>query len=184
MPLLFLSAREAAVLHLQNRSLLLLCALHRGGSPISAGPGAHGIGIATAACPATAAQPAMTFGSTQTTVATTTKISSDAEKSHDPKPQCCETTRRSPLPPRPGTGSGNARVGEPGSCSAASRCRADGGGGSSPSLPDLTAPPFRLAPTRFKWHPTHQRPPCAALSDECKPLLPPPAPLAPSSGRL
>lgn len=90
MPLLFLSAREAAVFHLQNRSLLLLCALHRGGSPTSAGPGVHGIGITTAACPAAAAQPAVTFGSTQTTIATTTtKISSDAEKSHDPKPQCC-----------------------------------------------------------------------------------------------
>lgn len=31
----------------------------------------------------------VTFGSTQTTRATTTTISSDAEKSHDLKPQCC-----------------------------------------------------------------------------------------------
>jgi len=87
MPPLLLLARAAAVLHLWIRSLLRLRALHRAASPTSASPGVHGIAIA--ACPATAAQPAVTFGSTQTTAATTTKISSAAEKSHDPKPQRC-----------------------------------------------------------------------------------------------
>lgn len=48
MPLLFLTAWEAAILHLQNRSLLLLCVPYTTVGP----PGTHGIGITTAACPA------------------------------------------------------------------------------------------------------------------------------------
>lgn len=71
--------------------------------------------------PAPAPLPAVTFGSTQATAART-KIPSDAEKSHDPKPQWL-LNHRPVTPPTPAEG-------EPGSRSVA---RAGGGGGSWPS---------------------------------------------------
>lgn len=55
--------------------------------------------------------PAVPFGSARTPVTTTTKPPSGAEKSHDPKPQRDQTTRRPPLPAWPGAGSSSGCAG-------------------------------------------------------------------------